>query len=86
MTCHVELIEYILNGGTTGIGRYTRELYRHLAALPDQVEVEVKRFATLPGAQRFSALQRLPIGVLARRHGSIAHFVQIMERWPLCVD
>lgn len=75
---HVELAEHSPGATHTGIGRYTHELYTHLARLADRVSVRLTRNISPPLAQRLSVLHHLPVGVQGHQAGNIVHFVQIL--------
>lgn len=56
-----------------GIGRYTRELYKHLAR---HVSVRKVEHIYPPLAHRMDPLRYFPIGVRSHRRGSILHFME----------
>jgi len=61
------------NGALNGIGRYTRELYKHLTPY-----ITVRRVEQiyLPLASHIDPLRYFPIGVRMHRNGSILHFME----------
>ena len=71
----VDLVEHSPGAPFTGIGRYTRELYRHL--LP-RVAVRLTKHINPPLTRRLTFLHYLPIGVQAHKPGSIVHFMEDM--------
>jgi glycosyltransferase involved in cell wall biosynthesis len=71
----VELVAHNPIESVSGIGRYTRELYRHLSA---RVDVRVVRPVSPPLAKRLTFLHQLPLGLRDHQPGSIVHFTQIM--------
>ena len=71
----VELVSFNPLNTVSGIGRYTRELHKHLSS---QVTVKILRQIDPPLVNRFSFLHAFPIGVYEHQPGSIVHFMQIM--------
>jgi glycosyltransferase involved in cell wall biosynthesis len=71
----VELVSHLPKGSVSGIGRYVRELQRHLA---DEIDVTVTHVIDPPLANRFPILHNFPVGVDGHQPGSIVHFTQIM--------
>jgi glycosyltransferase involved in cell wall biosynthesis len=72
-TIEVELVEHTPGRPLTGIGRYTRELYRHLQPL---VAVRMVAHVGPPLTRQLSFLHHVPVGVLGHREGSIVHFME----------
>lgn len=69
----VELVEHTPGAPHSGIGRYTQELYRRLA---DRISVQLTTQID-PSLIRYSSFfHNLPLGIRARRPGSIVHFVE----------
>lgn len=69
----VELVEHSPGVPFTGIGRYTRELYRHLVS---RVPVRLATHVDPPLTKSVSFLHHLPVGVQAHKPGSIVHFIE----------
>lgn len=74
----VELVEHSPGALHTGIGRYTRQLYHHLAQRSDRMTIRLTSTIAPPLAGRFSFLRHLPPGIRDHHAGSIVHFMQIM--------
>ncbi|GIK28238.1 MAG: glycosyltransferase family 4 protein [Chloroflexi bacterium] len=75
----VELVEFGASDVATGIGHYAHAIQGALMRQhAEMVDPCLRRFHSLPGANRFQILRHLPIGIANRRPGSIVHFVQIM--------
>lgn len=75
---HIELVEHTPGNPNTGIGRYTRELYNHLARHADRVTVSLTSTIPPPLSRRLSFLRHLPLGIRNHQTGATVHFVQIM--------
>ncbi len=71
----IELVAHNPPNQTSGIGRYYRELYRHLK---DRVDVRMAFPYFLPLNNRFTILRNFPLGVIDHQDGNITHFTQIM--------
>jgi len=71
----VELVAHNRIGSVSGIGRYVRELYRHLQP---HVAARLVRPVDPPLAKRFTFLHHMPVGLEGHQRGSIVHFTQIM--------
>ena len=71
----VELVAHNPLQAVSGIGRYVRELYSHLAPL---IPVQICTPIDPPLTGHFSFLHHLPLGVHNHHLGSIVHFTQIM--------
>jgi len=71
----VELVMHNPLHSVSGIGRYVRELYRHLS---DRIPVRLVTPIDPPLASRFTFLHQLPLGLRGHRPSSIVHFTQIM--------
>jgi glycosyltransferase involved in cell wall biosynthesis len=69
----VDLVEHTLAAPRSGIGRYTRELLRHL---PAAVSARLTTHLDPPLAGYATFLHHLPMGVRDRRPGSLVHFVE----------
>jgi glycosyltransferase involved in cell wall biosynthesis len=71
----VELVEYSPGAPFSGIGRYTRELYRQLGP---HVSARLTIHVDLPCTRHLSFLHNFPVGVRAHQAGSIVHFMEDM--------
>lgn len=71
----VEIVAHTPLDSVSGIGRYIRELYRHVSAL---VPVQVVTPINPPLADRVTTLHQFPLGLRGHQSGSIVHFTQIM--------
>lgn len=69
----VELVEHGTRYELSGIGRYVRELYRHLVST---VFVRLASSIDPPFADRLTFLHHLPLGIEGHCAGSLVHFVQ----------
>lgn len=78
MPITVEMIQHNLSRPTTGIGRYTHELFNHLSQHPDAVAVSLTNNVSPPLANRFTPLHQFPLKVRDHQRGNIAHFMQIV--------
>lgn len=72
---HIELVTNTATDSLSSMGRYPRELYRHLSG---RVDVRLAQKRNLPLANRFSILQHFPIGIAEHHKGAVTHFTQIM--------
>jgi glycosyltransferase involved in cell wall biosynthesis len=71
----IELVSHNPPNQTSGIGRYYRELFRHLK---DRIDVRMAFPRFPPLSERFTILKNFPLGILDHEPGSIVHFTQIM--------
>jgi len=69
----VELVEHSPGAPWSGIGRYTRMLYRHF---PSRVSARLTTQIDPPLARYSSFFHHLPVGVRRHRPGSIVHFME----------
>jgi glycosyltransferase involved in cell wall biosynthesis len=69
----VELVEHTPGSPHSGIGRYTRELQRHLSEF---VTTTLTTQVDPPLSEYLTTLRHFPIGVTDHRPGSIVHFVE----------
>jgi glycosyltransferase involved in cell wall biosynthesis len=69
----VDLVEHTPGAPRSGIGRYTRELQRHL---PDRFAPRLTTQRDPPLTPLATFMHHLPLGVIDRRPGSLVHFVE----------
>lgn len=74
----IELAEHSPGDKSSGIGRYTRELYDQLSRHSEHVAVRLTTTIPPPLSGRLPVLRHLPLGVNDHQAGSIVHFMQIM--------
>lgn len=72
---NVEIFMHNTNLFSTGIGRYTLEVFNHLNSL---ISVCLRYGIDPPLTRLFSPLHHLPLGLRDHKPGSIVHFTQIM--------
>jgi glycosyltransferase involved in cell wall biosynthesis len=71
----VELVSHLPKDSVSGIGRYVKELHKHLQ---DQIDIKITQGVDPPLSVRFPILHNFPISVKDHLPGSIVHFMQIM--------
>jgi glycosyltransferase involved in cell wall biosynthesis len=69
----IELVEHSPGAPLTGIGRYARELCRHL---PPLVDARLTTQINPPLTGRLTFLHYMPIGVHGHQDGNIVHFME----------
>ena len=73
----IELVEQGSSKTATGIGRYTRELYKRFLKKSQQITINLVDTVNLPFSERFTTLQNFPLWLKDHRKGSLVHFPKI---------